>query len=81
VEDKPGEEKLGKEAHYKHLEHGLVAGSRYAMKGPGTYKGRSHTMVPRAMTTVTFKEHRIRIRKEDTRHCGGDTLAVPWLIF
>lgn len=81
MQDKPGEEKLGKEADYKHLEHGLVAGSRYAMKGPETYKGRSHTMVLGAVTMITFNEHRIRIRKEDTRHCGGDILAVPWLVF
>jgi len=38
-------------------------------------------MVLRAVTTITFNEHRIRIRKEDTRHCGGDVLAMPWLVF
>jgi len=72
VEDKLGEEKLGKETHYKYLEHGLeVAESRYATKDPRTYKGRLHIMAIRTMFTVTFSEYTTRIRRGDTRRCGG----------
>ena len=70
-ERRAGGGRVGKEADYKHLEHGLeVAGSRYAMKGPGTCKGRLHTMAQRTISTVTSNEHGTRIR-EDTRRCGG----------
>jgi len=63
--------RVGKETDYKHLEHGLeVSGSRYTVKGFGTYKGRLHAMAPRTISTVTSNEHGTGIR-EDTRRCGG----------
>lgn len=71
MQDELGEEESGKETDYKHLEHGLeISGSRYAMKGFGTYKERLHTMAPRAISTATSNEHGTGIQ-EGTRGGGG----------